>query len=235
MELILRAKSEILLPVKIKEAPLVVGVGHDATLSEVHRFILSALTSYVAVLTDPPPRVIVEELSSATVSIRVYYWIAIHEHDALPARSSGIRVVKAAVEEAGISLLDEAREVVFPEGVPLQRVSGQQLMRTEAEKPTRAERSIEATPEEPQEDLTSDRGDIVRQLQNSTSPEMAKICCNQRRKILGIEGSFFRINSANEHLARLGAIHGANNAIPFHGFNDACSPVVPDTKGTLDH
>jgi hypothetical protein len=39
-------------------------------------------------------------------------------------RSSVIRLVKRAFQEAGISLPDEAREVVFPRGVPIRLEQG---------------------------------------------------------------------------------------------------------------
>ena len=42
--------------------------------------------------------------------------------DRLKVRSSLIRLVKRAFQERGISMPDEAREVVFPQGVPVRLV-----------------------------------------------------------------------------------------------------------------
>jgi len=49
----------------------------------------------------------------------VYFWLNGREHSWLKVRSSVIRLVKLAYQEHGISMPDEAREIVFPHGVPV--------------------------------------------------------------------------------------------------------------------
>jgi small conductance mechanosensitive channel len=71
------------------------------------------------VLGNPEPWVLVDGLGSATVQLRVYFWLEGTTHSWLKVRSSVIRLVKRAFQDAGISMPDEAREVVFPDGVPV--------------------------------------------------------------------------------------------------------------------
>jgi small conductance mechanosensitive channel len=87
------------------------------------------------VLNDPEPSVLADSLGSATVNLRVYFWLNGREHSWLKVRSSVIRLVKLAFQNQGISMPDEAREVVFPQGVPV-------TMR--AEQPTPAQGAVPA-------------------------------------------------------------------------------------------
>ena len=60
-----------------------------------------------------------DSLGRSTVNLRVYFWLNGREHSWLKVRSSVIRLVKIAFQEHSISMPDEAREVVFPHGVPV--------------------------------------------------------------------------------------------------------------------
>ena len=72
-----------------------------------------------AVLNDPEPSVLADSLGRSTVNLRIYFWLDGREHSWLKVRSSVIRLVKGAFQKQGISMPDEAREVVFPQGVPV--------------------------------------------------------------------------------------------------------------------
>lgn len=97
----------------------VVGVGYDDSMTEAQEVALQVLREHPVILDDPEPLVLVEELGAATVNLHVYFWIDGQAHSPLKARSSVIRLVKRAFEKTGISMPDEAREVVFPQGVPI--------------------------------------------------------------------------------------------------------------------
>lgn len=62
---------------------------------------------------------LVDSLGRSTVNLRVYFWLNGHENSWLKVRSSVIRLVKLAFQQQGISMPDEAREVVFPQGIPV--------------------------------------------------------------------------------------------------------------------
>jgi len=69
------------------------------------------------VLNEPSPQVLVDNLGAATVNLEVYFWVNGVENSTSKVKSAVIRLVKRAFDEAGISMPDEAREVVFPEGI----------------------------------------------------------------------------------------------------------------------
>jgi len=97
----------------------VVGIGYDDSITEAQEIARQVLADHPAVLDDPEPSVLAEGLGKATVNLRVYFWINGHENSWLKVRSSVIRLVKRAFQKCGISMPDEAREVVFPQGVPV--------------------------------------------------------------------------------------------------------------------
>jgi small conductance mechanosensitive channel len=82
------------------------------------------LADHPAVLNDPEPSVLVDSLGMSTVNLRVYFWLNGRTYSWLKVRSSVIRLVKRAFQKHGISIPDEAREVVFPQGVPVTVLAG---------------------------------------------------------------------------------------------------------------
>lgn len=95
------------------------GIGYDASISHCQEVVMGALESHEAVLDDPRPMVLAEELASATINLRVYYWIDGSKHSKNKVRSALVRIVRRVLEDAGISMPDDAREVLFPQGVPV--------------------------------------------------------------------------------------------------------------------
>jgi small conductance mechanosensitive channel len=97
----------------------VVGIGYDDSIIDAQEIARRVLADHPAVLDNPEPSVLVDGLGTATVNLRVYFWLNGCEHSWLKVRSSVIRLVKRAFQANGISMPDEAREVVFPRGVPV--------------------------------------------------------------------------------------------------------------------
>lgn len=97
----------------------VVGIGYDDSITDAQEIARAVLAEHPAVLDDPEPSVLVDSLGSSTVNLRVYFWLNGCEHSWLKVRSSVIRLVKRAFQANGISMPDEARELVFPQGIPV--------------------------------------------------------------------------------------------------------------------
>lgn len=95
----------------------VVGIGYDDRIDEAQEVARRVLEQHPAILNDPEPWVLAEELGKSTVNLRIYFWLNGREHSELKVRSSVIRLIKQAFQEHGISMPDEAREVIFPQGV----------------------------------------------------------------------------------------------------------------------
>jgi len=100
----------------------VVGVGYDASVSRAQEVALATVAGHSAVLDDPKPIVLVEQLASATVNLRVYFWVDGSVHSTVKVRSALMRMVLGALAEEGISMPDDAREVIFPDGVPVRQL-----------------------------------------------------------------------------------------------------------------
>jgi small-conductance mechanosensitive channel len=102
----------------------VVGIGYDDSINEAQEIARKVLADHPAVLNDPEPAVLADSLGKSTVNLRVYFWLNGREYSWLKVRSSVIRLVKLAFQNHGISMPDEAREVVFPQGVPVTVLDG---------------------------------------------------------------------------------------------------------------
>lgn len=117
----------------------IVGVGYNCVIQDAQRLALEVLGKHPAVLKDPPPAVLADNLGASTINLKVYFWLDGSKHSWLKVRSSVIRLVKKAFQEQGISMPDEARELIFPNGVPVRILPDQ--AHTEAERDTTESRS----------------------------------------------------------------------------------------------
>ena len=96
-----------------------IGIGYDDTISEAQELARRILMDHPAVLDDPEPSVLVDSLGASTVNLKLYFWLNGRENSWLKVRSSVIRLVKREFQQAGISMPDAAREIIFPNGVPI--------------------------------------------------------------------------------------------------------------------
>lgn len=101
-----------------------VGIGYEESITRAQEIARRVLEEHPAVLNDPEPLVLTDELARSTVNLRIYFWVNGHEHSWVKVRSALIRLVKRAFQDQGISMPDEAREVRFPRGVPVTLLEG---------------------------------------------------------------------------------------------------------------
>ena len=106
-----------------RRAEFAVGIGYADSIVKAQDVILAALRAHPAVLDAPEPAAIVDELGASTVNIRVQFWFDGKTYSIFKVRSSLMRQVKRALQDAGVSMPDAAREIIFPEGVPLRRAA----------------------------------------------------------------------------------------------------------------
>jgi small-conductance mechanosensitive channel len=154
-------------------ASFAVGIGYDDSIGTAQSIAVSVLRKHSAILDDPEPIVLVEGLGAATVNLRAYFWVDIETYNLLKVRSAVIRLTKVAFDESGISMPDEAREVVFPNGVP--------VTMQEAEMPDARHKPDEkASPadsdsaNEAEGGLLSDADEIEKQAREARLPEEGK-------------------------------------------------------------
>lgn len=151
----------------------VVGIGYDDSIKEAQAVALKVLGDHPAVIDDPEPLVLVDALAASTVNLRVYFWVDIQRYSQFKVRSAVMRLTKVAFDQAGISMPDEAREVVFPRGVPVEMVG-------HAPSPTatslRSKRPGEGDDDRRsagtgEGDLSSEADEIARQARSARKPE----------------------------------------------------------------
>ncbi|MFO7576819.1 MAG: mechanosensitive ion channel family protein [Pelovirga sp.] len=144
-----------------------VGIGYDDSISFAQEVALQVLAEHPAVLDEPEPLVLVENLGSSTVNLRIYFWLDGGQHSWAKVKSSIIRLTKRAFQDAGISLPDEAREVTFPQGVPVHMIKSEEAVEPALARPT-AEPETVATRAEA--GLQSEAGEIKEQARKSWTP-----------------------------------------------------------------
>ncbi|MFO7495582.1 MAG: mechanosensitive ion channel family protein, partial [Desulfobacterales bacterium] len=158
-----------------RRAEFTVGIGYDDGIQAAQEVVLKILAAHPAVLKDPEPLVLVDNLGKSTVDLRIYFWLDGRRHGLLKVKSSVIRLVKRGFQEAGVSMPDEAREIIFPNGVAVRLIAPEGLPREGAKPPpTAAPQAFEA-PETASTDaeggLRSESGEIQQQARHSRTPE----------------------------------------------------------------
>lgn len=148
----------------------VVGIGYDDSIAQAQKVAMSVLNNHPAVLPDPDPKVLVDTLGAATVNLRIYYWMDITKYSQLKVGSAVIRQTKQAFDDARISMPDEAREVVFPGGVPVQMLKEEEQPGVPSPPPADSEDAAE-TVAEAEGDLASEAEEIEAQAKQARQPE----------------------------------------------------------------
>lgn len=100
-----------------------IGIGYDDSVARAQRLIHEILTGHAAIIAHPEPMVLVDALGASTVNLKAYFWYDGHAIAGIKLRSAVLRQIKNTLTEAGISMPDEAREIIFPQGVPVVSLS----------------------------------------------------------------------------------------------------------------
>lgn len=104
-----------------RRSSFVVGIGYDDATSNAQEIIDGVLARHPAVRDEPAPFVVVDELAASTVKLRVYFWFDSSIYSPAKLSSALMRQSKQALLDGGVSMPDEAREVIFPNGLPIYR------------------------------------------------------------------------------------------------------------------
>ncbi len=158
----------------------VIGIGYDNNAKAAQALALSVMQAHPNVLSDPEPQVLVDNLGSATLNLKVYFWINVEQTSVLKMASVLMRDLVAAFEEQGISMPDDAREIIFPQGIAVHMLQDDKTSQgtasphsqvsepvTPADKPSvsAVERAADA------DDVSSETDDIRRQAAEARDPE----------------------------------------------------------------
>lgn len=158
-----------------RRADFIIGIGYEDSITDAQEVALKVLQEHPAVLKEPESLILVESLGSATVNIHIYFWIDGSQHSWMKVKSSVIRLTKRAFQAAGISMPDEAREMIFPQGVPVRMLArdGEQNVTDTAPKPEGPAAGVKESASvstNAEAGLSSEAETIKEQAQNAWKP-----------------------------------------------------------------
>ncbi len=148
----------------------IVGIGYDDSITLAQEIGSKILRDHPAVLKEPEPWILVDELAASTINIKYYFWVDGSKHNLLKVKSSVMRQVKSAYTKEGISMPDEAREMVFPNDVPVQIIEPHKEKSKEKGEVDKSKDDSQITTIA-EGKLDSNDEDILEQARRSRSPE----------------------------------------------------------------
>lgn len=139
-----------------------VGIGYADSVTKAQELALNILEEHPAVLKDPEPWVLVDNLGNSSVNLQVYFWVDLSKFSILKTKSDLIRLIKEAYQKANITIPDPGRERIF-----LKRSSSPPADTGLSESPdpvqSAAERAKAANSAEVAADLSSEAEEIEKQ------------------------------------------------------------------------
>ena len=160
----------------------IIGIGYDSSILDAQQLATKVLASQPTILQDPEPQVLVDELGSSTVNLKVYFWINAQQYSLLKVSSMLMRLIMREFEKNNISMPDDAREIIFPQGVPVHQIPSvpdeQSTLATPSSQTLLENKTAtierDNTEDAHLEDLSSDTHDIRQQAKQARDPEQGQ-------------------------------------------------------------
>ncbi|QHJ12648.1 Small-conductance mechanosensitive channel [Paraglaciecola mesophila] len=158
----------------------IIGIGYDSSILEAQQLATKVLAAQSTILQDPEPQVLVDTLGSSTVNLQVYFWIDAQQYSLLKVSSMLMRLIMREFEKNNISMPDDAREIIFPQGVPVHQMAepdehkAAQLNENAENKPLSPAIEHDMQASEHVDDLSSDTHDIRQQAKQARDPEQGQ-------------------------------------------------------------
>jgi len=150
-----------------------IGIGYENQIPDAQKIALKILKAHPAILQNPEPWVLVDSLGKAVVNLRVYFWINRKENSWLKVRSAVMRLIKDAFEVGNISMPDEDRERIFPEGITVRLDSKKTQARDSSpdQEPPKQNKKSKVLVTDTEGKLQSEENEIKEQALHSSVPE----------------------------------------------------------------
>ena len=136
-----------------------IGVGVQEDLIEAQQIGIEELKRLAGVMNDPPPRAFIQTLGDSNVQLRFLGWVDQRSHDFVMVRSEAIRLVKLALEAAGMDM---------PEPIYRVQLSEPPVARAAAAKGTETDRAMHGEQRNAAVDLGVNR-ELQRQIEQDRS------------------------------------------------------------------
>tara|TARA_B100000676_G_scaffold312413_1_gene386503 strand:+ start:1609 stop:2967 length:1359 start_codon:yes stop_codon:yes gene_type:complete len=147
----------------------IIGVGYDANITDAQLRAMEILKQHQAVLDDPQPQVLVDNLGSSTINLKIYFWINAQEFALNKVSSDVMRLIVDEFLQANISMPDDAREVIFPQGVEV--LKGDAVGEKESVARDTVINKVPDIRQVSTETLESDYNDVIKQASDSREPD----------------------------------------------------------------
>lgn len=97
-----------------------VGIDYGADVIKARNMIIDAMSNVDEILKEPPPFVIVSELTSSSTNLRIYYWVnaLTAQRNLLQIKSDIIELTVKAFKEGGVKIPYDSIQVQFASGIP---------------------------------------------------------------------------------------------------------------------
>jgi len=155
----------------------VLGIGYDVDIDMAQKLGLQLMLDHPAILGEPEPQVLVDSLGSSTINLIFYFWINSQEFALIKVSSLCMKLMVQKFTEHSISMPDDAREVIFPEGIQLESsiaADNQSTLKPSHQssyQPNQTKDSVTRVSNSAIDDLKSDHDAIKKQAQNAPTPE----------------------------------------------------------------
>lgn len=103
----------------------VIGVGYDADIQRAQQIAQSVIAEQQNVLTEPEPQTLIDTLGASSYNVKVYFWVDVEKTSVLKMSSVLMRNITTAFLDADISMPDDARERIFPQGLRVETAPNQ--------------------------------------------------------------------------------------------------------------
>lgn len=156
-----------------RRAEFSICIGYDALISEAQELIIQTVRAHPAILEDPEPVAIVDELGPSSIIIKVQFWLDGKSYSIFRVRSSLMRQVKNVLLEAGVSLPAASQPTVFATILPPNEIPEKEAIDSEQGPQTTTDNVEAASVSTGEGHLQSEEADLNRQANASGLPEAA--------------------------------------------------------------
>lgn len=145
----------------------IIGIGYEDSISHAQEVAFRVLENHPAVLADPAPWVLVDNLATACVNLRIYFWLDSREYHWRKVKSSVIRLIKRAFQDEGISMPGNEVNLHFPENLSIERLEKQADKEPATKKKTKSPQESTSIATDAEGRLSSEKEELQENLRRS--------------------------------------------------------------------
>ena len=103
-----------------QQISFIIGIGYESSVTSAQDIASHLFKEHPAVLREPEPWILVDNLDSSTIKLKFYFWVDGSKHNVLKVKSSILRQIKTAYLSEGISIPADVNTIVNLDGITVQ-------------------------------------------------------------------------------------------------------------------